>query len=158
MVRVVRLKHEVGDRQLQLMRPQPALFRSRRESQSIAELVSDLSRETSELVRNEMELARLEMSRAITRLETGVSSMALGGIVALGGFLVLLAAAVLGLDLVMHAPWLSTLIVGGVAVALGATLLAIGKSRLAHLTPERSLHSLRRDTAVVQEHLPGGGS
>jgi len=128
------------------------------EGPSIAELVSDLTRETSELVRREMELARLAMSQAITRVETGMSSMALGGIVALAGFLVLLAAAVLGLDLVVHTPWLSALIVGGVAVVLGAVLLALGKSRFTHLTPERSLRSLRRDTELVEEHLPGGGS
>jgi len=132
--------------------------RFEREGPSIADLISDLTRETSELIRKEMELARLEMSQAIARIETGVSSMAIGGVVAVAGFLVLLAAAVLGLDLVVHAPWLSALIVGGVAVAIGAVLLAVGKSRLTHLTPERSLRSLRRDTELVQEHLPGGGS
>jgi putative superfamily III holin-X len=98
------------------------------------------------------------MSQAITRVETGVSSMAIGGVVAFGGFLVLLAAAVLGLDLVVHALWLSTLIVGGLVLVVGAGLLFAGKSRLTHLAPERSLHSLRRDTELVQEHLPGGGS
>jgi hypothetical protein len=84
--------------------------------------------------------------------------MAIGAVIACGGFLVLLAASVLGLDLVLRTPWLSTLIVGGVAVALGAVLLAVGKSRLTRLTPERSLRSLRRDTALVEDHLPGGGS
>jgi hypothetical protein len=84
--------------------------------------------------------------------------MAIGGVVAFGGFLVLLVAAVLGLDLVLRTPWLSALIVGGVAVALGAVLLAVGKSRMTELAPERSLRSLRRDTELVQEHLPGGGS
>jgi hypothetical protein len=138
---------------------QPAVHAQfEREGPSIGELVSDLTRETSELIRKEMELARLEMSQAITRIETGVSSLAIGGVVAFAGFLVLLAAAALGLDLVVHAPWLSALIVGGVAVVLGAVLLALGKSRLTNLTPERSLRSLRRDTELVQEHLPGGGS
>ena len=125
---------------------------------SIAGLMSDLTRETSELLRQEMELTRLETSQAITRLETGLSSMAIGGVVTWAGFLVLLAAAVLGLDLAVQKPWLSALIVGGVAAALGAVLLALGKSRLTHLTPERSLRSLRRDTELVREHLPGGGS
>ena len=134
----------------------PAQFEP--EGPSIAVLVSDLTRETSELIRKEMELTRLETSRAITRIETGVSSMAIGGVFAFAGFLVLLAAAVLGLDLVVHRPWLSALIVGGVAVALGAVLLAVGKSRLTRLAPERSLRSLRRDTELVREHLPGGGS
>jgi len=125
---------------------------------SIAGLMSDLTRETSELIRKEMELTRLETSQAITRLETGLSSLVIGGVVAWAGFLVLLAAAVLGLDLALHRPWLSASIVGAVAVALGAVLLAVGKSRLDHLTPERSLRSLRRDAELVREHLPGGGS
>ena len=129
-----------------------------REGPSISQLVSDLTRETSELISREIELARLEVSQVVTRVQTGASAMAIGGVVALGGFLVVLAAAVLGLDLFLHAPWLSALIVGAVAVLLGATLLAVGKSRMTHLTPERSLRSLRRDTELVQEHLPGGGS
>ena len=128
------------------------------EGPSISELVSDLTRETSELFRREVELARLEVSQAITRVQTGVSSMAIGGIVAFAGFLVLLVAAALGLDLVLQTPWLSTLIVGGIAVVLGGVLLAVGKSRLTRLTPERSLRSLRRDSELVQDHLPGGGS
>jgi hypothetical protein len=133
-------------------------IRFEREGPSIGTLVSDLTRETSELIRKEMELARYETSQAFTRLELGMSSMATGGIFAFGGVLVLLAAAVLGLDLVVHALWLSALIVGGAAVVLGATLLAVGKSRLAHLTPERSMQSLSRDTELVREHLPGGGA
>jgi hypothetical protein len=125
---------------------------------SLSELVSDLTRETSELIQREVELARLEVSQAVARVQTGVASMAVGGVIALGGFLVLLAAAAFGLDLVLHAPWLSTLIVGGVALVLGAVLLAVGKSRMTRLAPERTLRSLRRDTELVQEHLPGGGS
>jgi hypothetical protein len=125
---------------------------------SLSELVSDLTRETSELIRREIELARLEVSQTVARVQTGVTSMAVGGVVALGGFLVLLAAAVLGLDLVLRTPWLSTSIVGGVAVALGALLLGVGKSRMTRLAPERTLRSLRRDGELVQEHLPGGGS
>jgi hypothetical protein len=128
------------------------------EGPSISELISDLTRETSELIHREVELARLEVSQAVARIQTGMSSMAIGGIFAFAGFLVLLAAAAFGLDLVLHTPWLSTLIVGGAAVVLGVVMLAVGKSRLTRLTPERSLRSLRRDTELVQDHLPGGGS
>jgi hypothetical protein len=128
------------------------------EGPSISELVSDLTRETSELIRREVELARLEVSEAVARVQTGVSSMAIGGVFAFAGLLVLLAAAAFGLDLVLHTPWLSTLIVGAAAVVLGAILLAVGKSRLTRLTPERSLRSLRRDSELVQDHLPGGNS
>lgn len=128
------------------------------EGRSIAELIADLTRETSDLIRREMELARLELSATIGRVEGGVSSMAVGGGVAFAGFVVLLISAALGLDTVLHSPWLSTLIVGAVAIGIGAGLFVAGKSRLAHLTPERSLRSLRQDGELVQEHLPGGGS
>ena len=138
--------------------PRGAPVELQHQGPSISELVSDLTREISELIRREVELARLEVSQAITRVQTGVSSMAIGGVVAFAGFLVLLVAAALGLDLVVQTPWLSTLIVGAIAVVLGGVLLAVGKSRLTRLTPERSLRSLRRDSELVQEHLPGGGS
>ena len=125
---------------------------------TISELVSDLRHETTELFRKEVELARLEISGSITRLTTGVSVFAVGGVVASAGLLFLLAAAAFGLDTVLHAPWLSTLIVGAAAVVVGAICFAIGRTKLAHLTPERSLQSLREDTQLVQDHLPGGGS
>ena len=143
-----------------LSKPYPVSPPERHEPEgpTLTQLVSDLTRETSELIQREVELARLELSQAVARVQAGVSAMAIGGVFALAGFLVLLAAAVLGLDIVLQTPWLSALIVGGVAVALGAGLLIAGKSRMTRLTPERSLRSLRRDTELVQEHLPGGGS
>jgi hypothetical protein len=125
---------------------------------TITELVNELRQESSELLSKEIELARLEIANAIGRLQTGISSMATGGMVAFSGFLFLLAAGAFGLDLVLETPWLSTLIVGAVAILLGAALLVVGKSRLEHLTPKRSLRSLRKDGELVKEHLPGGGS
>lgn len=125
---------------------------------SITELVSDLRNETTDLFRKEVELARLEISGSITRLTTGISAFAVGGVIAFAGLLFLLAAAAFGLDTVLHAPWLSTLIVGSAAVVIGAICFAIGKAKLVRLTPERSLHSLREDKQLVQDHLPGGGS
>lgn len=50
----------------------------------------------------EIELARLAVFQVVTRVLTGASAMAIGGVVALGGFRVVLAAAVLGLDLVLR--------------------------------------------------------
>jgi hypothetical protein len=125
---------------------------------TISQLVSDLREETSELFRKEVQLARLEISSSISRLTTGLSAFAVGGVFALAGLLFLLAAAAFGIDTVLHTPWLSTLIVGASAVVIGAICFAIGKTKLVKLTPERSLHSLREDGQLVQDHLPGGGS
>lgn len=125
---------------------------------TITELVSDLRQETSDLFRKEVELARLEISNSVTRLVTAVSTFAVGGAVAFAGLLFLLAAAAFGLDLALHQPWLSTLIVGAAAVVIGAICFAVAKSKLVNLAPERSLHSLKQDGQLVGEHLPGGGS
>ncbi len=125
---------------------------------TITELVADLRQETTELFRKEVELARIEISSAVSRLVTGVSAVAIGGVLAFAGLLFLLAAAAFGLNEVLRMPWLSTLIVGAAALIVGAVGFAVAKSKLANLTPERSLHSLKQDTELVQEHLPGGGS
>ena len=125
---------------------------------SLAELVSDLRRESTELFRKEVQLARIEISDALTRVVTAISVFAVGGIVVFAGLLFLLAAAAFGLDTVLRTPWLSTLIVGAATIVIGAICFAIGKGKLTHLTPDRSLHSLQQDTELVQQHLPGGGS
>ncbi len=125
---------------------------------SITELVSDLRRESSELIRKEVELAKLEITNTLSRLQAGVSAMALGGVAAFAGLLFVLAAAAFALDRVLQEPWLSSLIVGAVAILLGIVALAVGKAKLDHLTPQRSMDSIRQDTQLLQEHLPGGGS
>ncbi len=125
---------------------------------SITELVSDPRRESSELIRKEVELAKLEITNTLSRLQAGVSAMALGGVAAFAGLLFVLAAAAFALDRVLQEPWLSSLIVGAVAILLGIAALAVGKAKLDHLTPQRSMDSIRQDTQLLQEHLPGGGS
>ncbi len=125
---------------------------------TITQLVADLRQETTELFRKEVQLARLDISSSIARLTAGISAFAVGGVFAFAGLLFLLAAAAFGIDTALNTPWLSTSIVGAAAFVIGAVCFAIGKSKLVHLTPERSLESLRQDGQLVQEHLPGGGS
>ena len=125
---------------------------------TISELVSDLRHETTQLFRQEVQLARIELSDAVARIVTGVSVSAVGGVLAFAGVLFLLAAAAFGLDTALREPWLSALIVGASSAIIGAVCVAIGRTKFTHLTPERSLHSLKQDTELVQEHLPGGGS
>ena len=125
---------------------------------TIGELISDLRQEMTELFRKEVQLARLEISTAISRLMTGVSVSAFGGVLAFAGLLFLLAAAAFGLDAQLQRPWLSTLIVGAATIVIGAACVAIGKTKFAHLAPEHTLHSLKQDTELVKEHLPGGGT
>ena len=82
--------------------------------------------------------------------------MAVGAAVILAGLFLLLQAVVHGLAQVLPpdmAPWLSPLIVGAIVAAIGWAMLKGGKAKLDpdRLVPQRTMDSLRRDKAVVQE-------
>lgn len=123
---------------------------------SLATLFSDLTRDTVELVRQEIALARAELSQKIGTAQGAIASMAIGAAVILAGLFLLLQAVVHGLALLLPpelAPWLAPLIVGAVVAAIGWGMLKAGRSRLDpdNLVPHRTMDSLRRDKAVVQE-------
>jgi len=121
---------------------------------SVAALLSDLASETATLVRQEIALFKAELREKLARVGQGVGAIAAGGLVAFSGWLVLLAAAVLGLSNVVE-PWLAALIVGFVTLALGAGLLFFGKSRLDAdaLALRRTINSLRGDEAWIHDQL-----
>ncbi|RPH42771.1 MAG: phage holin family protein [Burkholderiales bacterium] len=123
---------------------------------SLAALFSDLTRDTVELVRQEVALARSELSQKVSSAQTALASMAVGAAVILAGLFLLLQAVVQGLAMVLPpdmAPWLSPLIVGAIVAATGWAMLKAGQAKLDpdNLVPQRTLDSLRRDKAVVQE-------
>jgi len=123
---------------------------------SLAALFSDLTRDTVELVRQEVALARSELSQKVSSAQTALASMAVGAAVILAGLFLLLQAVVQGLAMVLPpdmAPWLSPLIVGAIVAAIGWAMLKAGQAKLDpdNLVPQRTLDSLRRDKAVVQE-------
>jgi Putative Actinobacterial Holin-X, holin superfamily III len=125
-----------------------------RSDRSVAGLLSDLASETSMLVRQEIALFKAELQEKLGNLGQGAGALAAGGFIAFSGWLVLLAAAVLGLSIVVP-PWLAALIVGLVVLALGVGLLFFGKSRLDadSLVPRRTLNSLREDEAWIREQV-----
>jgi Putative Actinobacterial Holin-X, holin superfamily III len=133
--------------------PEAAAARPRPE-RSAALLLSDLASEAGMLVRQEIALFKAELHQKLVRLGQGVGALAAGGLMAFSGWLALLAAAVLGLSNFV-APWIAALIVGVVALTLGAGLLFFGRSRIgaAALIPRRTLSSLREDAAWIRERL-----
>jgi len=121
---------------------------------SITNLLSDLASETILLFRQEIALLKAELREKISRFGQGTAALAAGALVAFSGWLVLLAAAVLGLATWVR-PWLAALIVAVVVLGLGVALLLLGKSRLdsQKLMPKRTLRSLREDEAWLRERL-----
>jgi hypothetical protein len=121
---------------------------------SITTLLSDLASETILLIRQEMALLKAELHEKFSRVGQGATALGAGALIAYSGWLVLLAAAVLGLATVLPA-WLAALIVALVALAIGGALVYIGKSRFDAdaLMPQRTLRSLREDEQWLRERL-----
>jgi hypothetical protein len=121
---------------------------------SITTLLSDLASETILLIRQELALLKAELHEKFSRVGQGMTALGAGALIAYSGWLVLLAAAVLGLATVLPA-WLAALIVALVVLAIGGALVFIGKSRFDAdaLMPRRSLRSLREDEAWLRERL-----
>lgn len=125
-----------------------------REQQSAVGLLRRLLNEFSILFRKEIALAKAEASEALSQAKTGAISMASGGAVLFGGFLVLLAAAVLGLAHVV-ADWLAALIVGGIVTVVGYVMIQSGKSKLGPeaLKLDRTQQALREDKEMVERRM-----
>jgi hypothetical protein len=117
---------------------------------TIVSLLKRLTDELSVLFRQEMALASAEFTRSMKVFFLGVASVATGGAVLFAGFLVLLAAAVLGLAEWLE-PWQAALVVGGVVVLVGIVMVVAGSKKLKpeELKPDRSIQSLKRDKDVL---------
>lgn len=131
--------------------------RNRTQTSSLGSLLSSLTNELTGLVRKEVELAKAEISEKGTQAAGGVGSIAAAGGVLFSGFLVLLAAAVFGLNEVLPpetTPWLSALIVGGIVLIIGFILLQSGRKKLKaqNLMPNRTMASFRNDRELAQQH------
>jgi hypothetical protein len=124
------------------------------EERSFAALLSDLAAEAGLLLRQEMRLFRAELSEQFGRAGGGAVLLAAGAVVALSGWGVLLAAAVIGLAHAVPA-WLSAVIVGAAVLVFGGILLWLGRRRLgaANFMPRRTLASLREDEAWIREQF-----
>lgn len=129
---------------------------SRPEDRDLSSLIGDLARETGNLMRKEVELAKTEMSAKVETAQKGAISIAAGGAVLYAGFLVLLLAVVVALDTLLdrwvNTNWLSPLIIGIIAAAVGYLMLKAGQKamRTDTLVPQRTLRSLQRDAAFMQ--------
>lgn len=128
------------------------------QERSLPGLFSDLWRETATIFRDEAELAKVEMSEKVSQVQNGAASLAIGGAVLYAGFLLLLAAAAVGLAQALpdeYGPWLGPLIVGAVVAIVGWILLANARRKLKaqSLKPARTVESLRGHAQFAKEHI-----
>ncbi len=121
---------------------------------SVGGLLRQLTREVPSLFTKELALAKAELTESLNATKAGVASVATGGAVLLGGFIVLLMAAVYGLSLFMQ-QWLAALIVGVVVMVIGAVMVSAGKKKFeaSSFRPERTIQSMNKDKEAVREHV-----
>lgn len=120
---------------------------------SVGGLLRQLTHEVPSLITKELALAKAEISESLRATKAGAGSVATGGAVLLGGFIILLMSAVYGLSNVV-APWLAALIVGAVVVVIGLVMVSAGKKKFeaSSFKPERTIHSVNKDKEAVKGH------
>jgi len=113
-----------------------------------------MASETVLLFRQEIALLKAELHEKLGQMGQGAGALGAGALIAFSGWLVLLAAAVLGLATVVR-PWLAALIVALVVLGIGVALLFFGKSRFDSntLMPKRTIRSLREDEEWLRERM-----
>jgi uncharacterized membrane protein YqjE len=124
------------------------------EERSLGQLFAELTEESRTLVRQEIQLAKAELSEKVAGVGTDIGSMVGGVAVLYAGFLVMLAALVIGLAHVIGAGW-AALLVGVLALAAGGWLVSRGLNdiRNRNLKPEKTVASLKETKQWAKEQV-----
>lgn len=124
---------------------------------SVAELIKQLSEQTSRLARQEIELAKSEL--AVKGKRAGIGAGMFGGASVFGFYAVgaLTAAAVLGVSTAVVG-WLAALIVAAVFGAIAGVLALTGKTKVQQATPpvpEQATESVKEDVQWAKSRAKG---
>jgi Putative Actinobacterial Holin-X, holin superfamily III len=114
---------------------------------TVAELVKQLSEQTSRLVSHEMELAKAELSVKGKQIGIGAGLFGGAGVFGLYALGALTAAMIAALSLAM-ATWLAALIIAVLWAAVAGVMALVGKGRVqegAPPVPEQSVESVKED-------------
>lgn len=122
---------------------------------SVFDLFARLVDNLSVLFSREVDLAKAEMSEKVSRIGGGLTTAAIGAVLLIPAITILLAAAVIWLDVADVPIRWGTLIVGAVAAVIGIAMMLSGArtARPHNLAPRRTTTQLRRDAAVVKEQV-----
>lgn len=124
-------------------------------SRSMAELVHQLSEQTSTLIRQELRLATAELKEKGRHAGFGVGMFGGAGLVALYGVGALVAAAIIGLGTLVE-PWLAAVIAGVALLTFAGIAAVLGKRQVEQATPptpEQAVESVQRDIKTVKERV-----
>jgi uncharacterized membrane protein YqjE len=123
-----------------------------REDASLGEIVARITEQASALVRDELRLAQLEMARKGKYAGLGASLLGGGALFAVFGVGTLVAAAVLGLAVVVPG-WAAALIVAGGLFVIAVVAALVGKKGITAagpLVPKEALASVKLDLEALK--------
>ena len=124
----------------------------------VAELVKQLSEQTSTLARQEIELAKAELAAKGKRAGIGAGMFGGAGLVGLYAFGALTAAIILALAEGLDG-WLAALIVAVVYGAIAGILALTGKTKVQQATPpvpEATVDSVKEDVEWAKTRARAG--
>jgi hypothetical protein len=125
---------------------------------SAADLVKQLSEQTSRLVRQEVELAKAELTVKGKRAGVGAGMFGGAGVFGLYALGALTAAAIAALALAV-ATWLAALIVAVVWAAIAGVMALTGKSKVQQAmppVPQDSVESVKEDVQWTKARAQQG--
>jgi Putative Actinobacterial Holin-X, holin superfamily III len=116
----------------------------REEQRSLGDLFHRLTDETKRLINQEVALAKTEVAEKVSALAKDVAIIAAGGILAYSGFLVLLAATVIGLGHLIGYGF-AALLVGAIltAIGAGAAMSAAKKMKSSGVAPTETITQIK---------------
>lgn len=119
---------------------------------TVGVLVQRLAEQIPDLVKSELRLAQIELREKGRRAGAGLGLFSASGLVAYLGVATLVAAAVLGLALVLAA-WLAALIVAGLLLVAAGVVALLGRHEVqtaAPVAPSRTIANVREDVAALR--------
>jgi hypothetical protein len=124
-----------------------------RDERSLGELFGELSQQTSTLVKKEIELARLEVTRSATGMAKSSAMVAVGGVVAYAGAIVLLIGVAWLLASIGLPVWLAFGLVGGLTIAIGGFLAyrSLNAMKQVNVLPERTVETIKEDVEWAKD-------
>jgi uncharacterized membrane protein YqjE len=125
-----------------------------------ADLLRELSEQTTTLVRKEIELAKVELSEKGRRAGRGAGLFGGATLLAVSAFGAVTACLILVLATAVTA-WLAALIVGVVYAAIAGALALAGRKQVSRATPpvpEQAVDSTKEDVEWVKTRAKSGRS
>ena len=121
----------------------------------LGDLFRQLAQDSAALVRQEMALARAELKANVKSVARDAAMVAVGGVLALVGVMVLIAFLVVALGDALDNYWLGALIVGALFLLVGGVLAmtSLKKLKAEEVAPTRTLETLKEDKQWLQSEI-----